>query len=140
MGAWVINKWLDDNPGDWIFIKAVVLYGDPCWLDGADKGLVRAAGIGGVAHLLGCMSAKTYPYPAPTPAYTPQFKTQSWCVGGDPVWGGGYKGNLAAQVGASIVCAFTDTKCAHNWYRTHGPAAAALKDGAQFVVSQLGVG
>jgi DNA-binding response OmpR family regulator len=54
------------------------------------------------------------------------------------VCGGGYKGNFAKQVGAGVVCAFTDTKCAHNWYRTNGPAAATLKDGAQFVVSKLG--
>jgi predicted esterase len=141
MGAWVINDWLDHNPGDWIYIKAVVLYGDPCWIDGADKGLVRAAGIAGVAGLVGCMSARTYPYPAATDVYTPHFKTQSWCVGGDPVCGGGFKGKLAKMVKGGLGC-LADTKppytrCPHYWYRTGEPAAVTLKDGAQLVVSQL---
>jgi Cutinase len=140
MGAWVINKWLHDNPGEWIFIKAVVLYGDPCWVHGADSGLVRTAGIAGVAGLLGCMDASTYPYPAATPVYTPHFKSESWCVGGDPVCGGGYKANLAAQVGASIVCGFTDTACAHNWYRIGEPAESTLQNGAQFMVDEFAAG
>jgi hypothetical protein len=41
MGAWVINKWLKDHSSELSMIKAVALYGDPCWIDGADRGLVR---------------------------------------------------------------------------------------------------
>ena len=31
MGAWVINKWLKDHSSELSMIKAVALYGDPCW-------------------------------------------------------------------------------------------------------------
>ena len=57
MGAWVINKWLKDHPGEWIMISAVVLYGDPCWKDGADAGLAR------IFNATGCSPAENYPYP-----------------------------------------------------------------------------
>jgi hypothetical protein len=138
MGAWVINMWLNDNPGEWILIKAVVLYGDPCWIHGADKGLVRAAGVAGVADIVGCSSAKAYPYPAPRGIYTKvPFLTQSWCVGGDPVCGGGYAGNLAPMVPVAVACVPSNSSCPHNWYQLHKPAEVTLKYGAQFVVKQL---
>jgi hypothetical protein len=38
---WVINKWIMDNRPEWNMIKAMVLYGDPCWVDGNDDGLAR---------------------------------------------------------------------------------------------------
>jgi predicted esterase len=138
MGAWVINKWLNDHPGDWIFIKAVVLYGDPCWKDGADKGLVRLAGGDGVADLIGCSSAKTYPYPAPQGIFTTvPFEMQSWCAYHDPVCGGGYAGKLTAQVPAAVVCIFSNSSCPHNIYQVGRAGAVTLKDGAKFVVKQL---
>jgi len=133
MGAWVINDWLNFHPNEWKFIKAVVLYGDPCWINGADKGLIRAAKVAGLA---GCMSAKTYPKPAATSLYKPGFKTEIWCVGGDPICGGGYKGNFAKMLPKALAC--KSAACAHWWYRLNEPAQATLKDGAQFVVDQLG--
>lgn len=137
MGAWVINKWLNDHPGEWILIKAVVLYGDPCWVDGSDQGLIRAVAGAGVAGLVGCSSAKTYPYPAPQGIITVPFLAESWCVGGDPVAGCGFGSNLAKQIPAALACLPPNTSCPHLWYRVGRPAAATLKYGAQFVVQQL---
>ncbi|HUK68825.1 MAG TPA: cutinase family protein [Streptosporangiaceae bacterium] len=135
MGAWVINKWLNDNPGEWHLIKAVVLYGDPCWIDGADRGLVRAADV---ADLVGCSSAKTYPYPAPTGIFTKvPFLTQSWCAYHDAVCGGGDASNLAAQVPGAVTCIFSNSSCPHNQYKVGYEGDGTLKAGAQFVVNQL---
>jgi hypothetical protein len=139
MGAWVINDWLNKNPAFWLYIRAVVLYADPCWDDLAtsDTGVVRAAGIAGVLGLPSCMSGSTYPYPHATSVYSPGFKAESWCVGGDPVCGGGYKGNLADMVKSALACTI-NSNCAHLWYRLGKPAAVTLKDGAQFMIGQLG--
>jgi hypothetical protein len=128
----VINKWLHDNPGEWILIRAVVLYGDPCWIDGADKGLLRLARL---ADQVGCSSAKTYPYPAPAGVLQVPFLTQSWCAYHDPVCGGGYRSSLKNQPRNAYNC--RNTTCPHNQYRVGYRGEGALKSGAQFVVQQL---
>ena len=141
MGAWIINDWLVHNQASWKYIKAVVLYGDPCWTDGADRGMVRAAesAIPAIGAIDGCMPPGTYPYPATSHP----FLTQSWCVGGDPVCGAGFADNTAAMGASALVCvaeAVTGPPfphCPHFWYRVGQPAASTLQDGAQFVVTQL---
>ena len=82
MGAWVINKWIVDHPLEWDMIKAVVLYGDPCKVNGKDKGLVRE-----FAASYGCMPAKDYPYPLPGGTTAVPFPVQSWTMPRDPVTG-----------------------------------------------------
>ena len=60
MGAWVINDWIMQHSGEWNMIKAVVLYGDPCYVGGFfDQGLARL-----FAYSIGCMPSSDYPYPA----------------------------------------------------------------------------
>lgn len=135
MGAWVINKWLKDHPSEWKLIRAVVFYGDPCWVHGHDAGLLRLYNPGD-----GCSPAKNYPYPAPTPRFKVPFLTQSWCLYHDPICGGGYGHAKKAhvkktQLDAALQC--TDRTCPHNQYRVGRAGEGALKAGAQFVVQQL---
>ena len=87
MGAWVINKWIVDHPLEWDMIKAVVLYGDPCKVNGKDKGLVRE-----FAASYGCVPAKDYPYPLPGGTTAVPFPVQSWTMPRDPVAGAGWAG------------------------------------------------
>lgn len=132
MGAWVINKWIMDNRPEWNMIKAVVLYGDPCWVDGNDDGLARE-----VAGGSGCMPAPDYPFPLPGGTTANPFPVQSWTMPRDPVtgagWGGG--GNLldtAQQLAAAVTCGDPAT-CSHLDYT----GSTEIYEGAQFVVSQL---
>lgn len=131
MGAWVINKWLKDHPGERSMIKAVVLYGDPCWIHGADRGLVRLLahnyGVG-----LGCSPSNDYPYPTSTHT----LPTVSYCLGGDPVCGGGFNSNPVTEVATASTC-HGNPKCPHNWYQVGQPGESALKLGARFMVQQL---
>jgi hypothetical protein len=135
MGAWVINKWMIDHPKEWKMIRAVVLYGDPCWINGTDEGLVRQDIDAGATAVSGCTRDGTYPYPAARSKVP--FPMESWCAAGDPVAGCGFNGDLFSQVAAAVVCVFNDTSCPHNWYRVGGPAEAALRSGARFVVNRL---
>jgi Cutinase len=132
MGAWVINKWLKDHSSERSMIKAVVLYGDPCWIHGADRGLVRllarSYGVG-----LGCSPPNNYPYPASI--HTPP--TVSYCLGGDPVCGGGFNSNPVTEVATASTCTPENLQCPHNWYRVGQPGEATLKLGAQVVVQHL---
>jgi hypothetical protein len=141
MGAWVIATWLLEHPAEWNMIRAVVLYGDPCWIHSPDAGLLRYTGHSGVPD--GCSPVKYYPYPAPHQGDT-HPPIQSWCIGlsggGDPVCGGGFGGwtnpiNEGKQVTAATQC--KDLTCPHNWYRVGQPGEATLKSGAQFVVQKL---
>lgn len=126
MGAWVINKWITDHPTEWGLIRAVVLYGDPCRASGKDKGLARYLGS------YGCMPAKDYPYPLPGGTTAVPFGMQSWSAYRDPVSGWGWGGNESAQVKAAYDCNNPKT-CTHLDYT----GSTAIRDGAQFVVSQL---
>jgi hypothetical protein len=133
MGAWVINKWIVDHPSEWDMIKAVVLYGDPCWVDGNDEGLAREFPLGSY----GCMPTPDYPFPLPGGTAANPFPVQSWTMPRDPVtgagWGGG--GNLldaAQQLAAAVNCNDPAT-CSHLDYT----GSTEIYQGAQFVVSQL---
>jgi predicted esterase len=127
MGAWVINEWLKDNPKEWRLIKAVVLYGDPCWRDGPDRGLARFSLFGT------CSPAKDYPYPAA--ASKVPFQTESYCLYHDPVCGDGYGSNLVSQLNDAINC--VKNSCPHLHYTDGAPDGGLLMDGAKFVVQRL---
>ena len=127
MGAWVINKWIMDHPLERFMIKAVVLYGDPCLMNGKDEGLVREFLA---SH--GCMPANDYPYPVPGGTVANPFPVQSWTAARDPVSGADWAGNKSAQLKAAEDCNNPKT-CSHLDYT----GSIAIRDGAQFVVSQL---
>jgi Cutinase len=129
MGAWVINKWLNDHPGEWIMISAVVLYGDPCWKDGSDAGLAR------IFNAPGCSSAQTYPYPAPDGPVTVPFQIQGLCAYHDPVCGGGYGDDAVTQLAQALAC--DQNSCPHLHYTDGAPGSGPLMEGAKFVVQQL---
>lgn len=127
MGAWVINKWIMDHPFELGKIKAVVLFGDPCWVNGKDKGLVRRSPV---AADYGCMPASDYPYPAPQ-SIVP-FLVQSWTMPNDPVTGNGWGGKtFTTQLGAAVNC--LKNHCSHLDYA----GSTEIYQGAQFVVSRL---
>lgn len=132
MGAWVINKWLMEHSNEWGWIKGVLLYGDPCWIDGSDVGLARAY------RATGCMSAKSYP----SPGAGFRIPYRSYCEPGDGVCGGGFgaKNNplkLANELGAALGCA--KGSCAHFDYTADGPSTWDLVNGATLMVQWLGV-
>jgi hypothetical protein len=129
MGAWVINKWIMDNPLERFMIKAVVLFGDPCWVNGKDKGLVRRSPVAGG---VGCMPAPDYPYPVPGGTTANPFPVQSWTMPNDPVTGAGWGGKtFTAQLSAAVNC--VKNHCSHLDYT----GSTEIYQGAQFVVSQL---
>jgi predicted esterase len=130
MGAWIINKWLKDHPGEWILIGAVVLYGDPCWKDGPDQGLARLYGV------TGCSPAKDYPFPAPSGVLQVPFQMQSLCAYHDPVCGGGYASNKKTQLAAAENCK-QGSSCPHLHYTEGAPSSGPLHEGAKFVVQTL---
>lgn len=131
MGAWVINKWIMDHPLEWDMIKAVVLYGDPCWANGKDQGLARLFAFG-----YGCMPAQDYPYPLQGGTTAVPFAVQSWTMPRDPVSGADWDGasglNRVGQLSAAIHCNDATT-CSHLDYT----GSTEIYEGAQFVVSQL---
>jgi hypothetical protein len=127
MGAWVINKWIMDHPLEWNLIRAVVLYGDPCWAYGQDKGLVREFGSG-----YGCMPANYYPFPAWVGTGKVTFGVQSYTMPLDPVSGANWAGNAAAQLYAAVNCGNPKT-CSHLDYN----GSTENSEGAQFVESKL---
>jgi hypothetical protein len=128
MGAWVINKWIMDHPLERFMIKAVVLFGDPCWVSGNDEGLVRRWADG-----YGCMPAADYPYPIPGGTTANPFPVHSWTMPNDPVSGDGWGGNTRdAQLSAAENCT-NGTTCSHLDYT----GGTEIYQGAQFVVSQL---
>jgi predicted esterase len=130
MGAWIVNKWLKDHPGEWLLISAVVLYGDPCWKYHSDQGLARLFGVAG------CSPAKNYPYPAPSGVLQVPFKAQSLCAYHDPVCGGGYASNENAQLSAAENCK-VGSSCPHLQYTRGAPSSGPLYEGARFVVQKL---
>lgn len=127
LGAWIVNEWIMDHPLEWDMIKAVVLYGDPCWTDGIDKGLAREWVFG-----YGCMPAKDYPYPLPGGTTAVPFPVQSWTMPRDPVTGADWAGKKSAQLTAAKHCTNPAT-CSHLDYT----GSTEIYEGAQFVVSQL---
>jgi hypothetical protein len=130
MGAWVINSWILNRhyQHEWSMIRAVVLYGDPCWVKGEDQGLARRIAAG-----WRCLPAADYPFPKPGGESAVPFGMESWVASDDPVAGVGWGGKTADdQLKAAENC--TDPKtCTHLMY----PGSTAIVQGAQFVVSRL---
>jgi hypothetical protein len=112
-------------------IKAVVLYGDPCWVNGNDQGLARL-----FVSSDGCMPARDYPYPLPGGTTANPFPVQSWTMSRDPVTGSGWAGasglNRFSQLEAAINCSNAAT-CSHLDYT----GDTEIYEGAQFVVARL---
>jgi hypothetical protein len=131
MGAWVINDWIMSHPGEWDMIRAVVLYGDPCYTGGFfDKGLARLFAYGA-----GCMPSSDYPYPAAR-AHVP-FQVKTYSLPHDPVSGENWHGaftdvNKASQLAAAIGCTNSAT-CSHLDYTGN----TEIYEGALFVVNRL---
>lgn len=135
MGAWVINKWLTDPKyrSEWSMIKAVVLYGDPCYTGGFfDDGLARL-----FAFSYGCMPSSHYPYPKAR-AHVP-FQVQTYSLAYDPVSGEDWHGGnpltnvlKEAQLAAAVTCTNPAT-CSHLDYTGN----TEIYEGALFVVSRL---
>jgi Cutinase len=131
MGAWVINKWLVDHRSEWPMIKGVLLYGDPCWINGVNIGLARAW------EATGCMPAKSYP--GPVAGF--KIPVNSYCQPHDPVCGGEY-GTLAdisirlAQLADAVACATED--CPHKYYWIDGSSTWDLVQGAKAMVKWVG--
>jgi hypothetical protein len=141
MGAWIINNMLStmsSDPGAWDNIKAVMLYGDPCWYNNSGKyqGLAREE----LADT--CGIAPTYPYPASSS--TLPFKVESLCYGNDPVCGQGFTSSLILPAVdyqitfAGNNCNYTPNnttygKCPHFYYEVGGPTKGATAQGASFL-------
>lgn len=133
MGAWVINKWLQEYTSEWDMIKVVVLFGDPCWIDGSDQGLAR------IFDPEGCMSASYYPKPAATTPFWPD----SLCRYHDPVCGGGFNYALSdGSVGIDqlyIAAHCKQQNCPHLHYTDGAPSSGDIMTGAMFMVKHLGL-
>ncbi len=128
MGAWVINKWIEDYPQEWNLVRAVVLYGDPCYVFMGDEGLVRE-----LSASYGCMPASFYPYPAYTLSGAVPFGAESYSDWLDPVTGFGWgAGPLSAQVNAAIHCNNPAT-CSHLDYT----GSDYIRAGAELVIYKL---
>jgi len=119
------------HPGEWDTIKAVVLYGDPCYTGGFfDNGLARL-----FAYSLGCMPSSDYPYPAAR-AHVP-FQVKTYSLPHDPVSGEDWHGaftdvNKDSQLAAAIGCTNSST-CSHLDYT----GSTEIYEGALFVVNRL---
>ena len=126
LGALLIDNMLSAHNGEWKFINAVELYGDPCWYNrnGDYRGLARYAAAAGLR--LGCFPESAYPYPQ-IPRAGSHFTVESLCISGDPVCGQGWPPyEIGGQVIAAALCGLD--KCPHLSY----PAAPA-RDGASFL-------
>jgi predicted esterase len=134
MGAWVINLWLIGHPKKWNLIKAVVLFGDPCYKSGISKGLVRRSAVWGT-----CMPARSYPLPAST-GVPATLKAKSYTEPQDPVSGRGWGLDpRAAQLLAAVRCLANN--CSHLHYATDPQAGASsaplIAAGVRFVVGRV---
>ena len=126
--SWVINIWLINHPQKWNLIKAVVLYGDPCYHSGISRGLVRRSDLRGT-----CMPKSSYPLPSASAS----FGAQSYTEPQDPVTGDGWGFDpAAAQLTAAVRC--VANHCTHLDYATSTTGVFPLiKAGASFVVRRL---
>jgi hypothetical protein len=109
-GAWIINVWEQQHPGEASTqIRNVGLIGDPCfWNIAGDAGLARL--------FTGSCGADADYLDTPAPMY-------SSCVAGDPVCGRSYFGVSAAQVAATAACFYKYKACAHSMYVKDGDVA-----------------
>jgi cutinase len=126
LGALLVNGMLSAYRDEWNHIKAVELYGDPCWYNphGGYRGLARYAAAAGIR--LGCFPPDAYPYPRESPAGFP-FVTQSLCNHTDPVCGQGWPPYaIGAQLAAAALCPLD--RCPHLSY-----VGTAASEGAKFL-------
>ncbi|MGH3252930.1 MAG: cutinase family protein [Trebonia sp.] len=136
MGAWVIDKWLQQHKSNWKEVAAVALYGDPCWTSSGDnEGLTRLSLLS-----YGCPPGKDYPAPAAKSSVP--FPIRSYSLNKDPVSGQGFQGggahlaNRAKQLAAAGVCLSSRT-CPHLDYQLGYSGATLVEEGATFVAGQL---
>jgi hypothetical protein len=123
MGAWVIDDWLRTHKSEWPIVKAVVLFGDPCYYYGLAREWTRT-----------CGPSPDYPYPAP--ASSLPFKVKAFCLKLDPVCGAGYAlPGRKLQLAAAAAC--LKKKCAQLQYVDGAPSSGPLYSGAQFMVQTL---
>jgi hypothetical protein len=126
LGALLINNMLSSYSGEWNFIDAVELYGDPCWYNphGDYRGLARYAATVGLR--LGCFPENAYPYSLVSPTGF-HFAVESLCISGDPICGQGWPSyEIGAQVIAAALCGLD--KCPHLSY-----SSVSANDGAKFL-------
>jgi hypothetical protein len=124
LGALLIDSMLSSHRGEWGFIDAVELYGDPCWYNphGNYRGLARYAATADL-HL-GCFPEDAYPLVSPTGSH---FAVQSLCISGDPICGQGWPAyEIGGQVIAAALCGLD--RCPHLSY-----SVASAGDGADFL-------
>lgn len=135
MGAWVIDKWLQQHKNEWSEVTAVTLFGDPCWTSpGHNEGLTRLGLLG-----YGCPPSKDYPYPAAKSSVP--FPVKPYTLNKDPVSGQGFSGgytvlNEDRQLLSAIACVSVTT-CPHLDYRIGYQGAALVDQGAVLVAGQL---
>jgi Cutinase len=135
MGAWVIDKWIIDHKSEWGEVKAVSLFGDPCWTSPKyNAGLTRL-----YLASYGCPSTKYYPYPAARSSVP--FPISSYSLNKDPISGQGFSAhltvlNLDNQLASALAC-FDTATCPHLDYQNGQIGADAVESGAGFVVQHL---
>jgi hypothetical protein len=136
MGAWVVDKWLQQHKNDWNEVTAVTLFGDPCWTSSGDnEGLTRLW-----LRSYGCPPSKDYPYPAAK--FNVPFPVLSKTLNLDPVSGQGFQGggvhlaNRAAQL-AAAGGRFEPALCPHLDYQLGYSGAGLVDQGATLVANQL---
>jgi hypothetical protein len=123
LGALLINNMLSSYSGEWNFIDAVELYGDPCWYNphGDYRGLARYAATVGLR--LGCFPKNAYPYPLVSPAGF-KFHVQSLCTDKDPICGQGWPPyEIGGQIIAAALCGLD--RCPHLSYSGASASYAA---------------
>jgi hypothetical protein len=126
LGALLIDNMLSSYSGEWKFITAVELYGDPCWYNphGEYRGLARYAATIGLR--LGCFSEGAYPFPLVS-SPVPQLAVESLCINGDPVCGQGWPSHdIGGQAISAALCGVD--RCPHLIY-----SAKSASDGANFL-------
>jgi cutinase len=137
MGAWIINDLLTQMLAaghGWPNIKAIQLYGDPCWYSngksGSHKGLAREA----LPDT--CVSKSTYPYPAASSKLP--FKVRTSCNDRDPICGEGFSSINDQLKFVKENCNYSPSPsksgaCPHFNYEVEGPARGATAQGAKFL-------
>jgi hypothetical protein len=136
MGAWVVDKWLQQHRNEWGEVAAVTLFGDPCWTSSGDnEGLTRL-----FLGSYGCPSGKTYPYPVAKGSVP--FPVASYSLNKDPVSGLGFGGgslhlvNKSKQLAAATACVSSKI-CPHLRYQLGQSGAALVEQGVTLVANQL---
>lgn len=141
MGAWIINLWLMGHKDLWPQIRAVALFGDPCYHSGISNGIVRRSPLWGT-----CMPKGTYPYPG---SFSSKFwhhhrhpAARTYTEPQDPVTGDGWGLDPAiAQLVAASRC--VQNNCSHldyapNMGTSNGGGAEATAAQAPFISAGVG--